>query len=138
MAVVPIPYELGETAPAFFKESILSSDEEWSQHTKIIDTLARVRTHNLGKLSFRRSIAKEMPYFHVWFTLDGGLGHIVEDEARWPKGDLFAREVIGGMVDAAPDVIKRQGRWSSHDDRRADGFKKRWKKFDWTRVLTDG
>lgn len=135
MQAVPIPYELGDTAPAFFKEAILSADEEWSQHKKIIDTGARARD-GLGKLAFRRSIAKEMPYFHAWFTLDGGLGHVVEDSNRWPRGDLFAREILGGMVDAEPDVIKKQGRWHRSDSR-VDGFKKRWRKFDWTRVLSD-
>jgi hypothetical protein len=136
MQAVPLPYSLGETAPAFFKEAILSSDEEWTQHKKLIDTAARAR-EGLGKQAFRRSIAKEMPYFHAWFEIDGGLGHIVEDSNRWPKGDLFAREIIGGMLDIEPDMIKRQGRWT-REDKRSDGFKARWRKFDWTRVLTDG
>jgi hypothetical protein len=136
LVAVPIPYELGDTAPAFFREAMLSADEEWSQHKKIIDTAKKAR-EGLGKLAFRRSLAKEMPYFHVWFNLDGGLGHVVEDEDRWPKGDLFAREVIGGMLDTEPDVIKRQGKWTRNDER-VDGFKKRWRKFDWTRVLTEG
>jgi hypothetical protein len=118
MQAVPLPYSLGETAPAFFKEAILSSDEEWTQHKKLIDTAARAR-EGLGKQAFRRSIAKEMPYFHAWFEIDGGLGHIV------------------GMLDIEPDVIKRQGRWT-RGDKRLDGFKARWRKFDWTRVLTDG
>ncbi|KAK3318832.1 CwfJ C-terminus 1-domain-containing protein-like protein [Apodospora peruviana] len=137
MVAVPIPYDLGDTAPAFFREAMLSTDEEWSQHKKIIDTGKRARDEGLGKLAFRRSIAKEMPYFHVWFTLDGGLAHIVEDSERWPKGDLFAREIVGGMLDCEPDVIKRQGRWHRSDDR-VEGFRKRWRKFDWTRVLTEG
>ncbi len=137
MQAVPLPYSLGETAPAFFKEAILASDEEWTQHQKLIDTASRAR-NGLGKNAFRRSIAKEMPYFHVWFEMDGGLGHIVEDSNRWPKGDLFVREIIGGMLDLEPDVIKRQGRWTRGVDRRTEGFKKRWKKFDWTRVLTEG
>lgn len=136
MQAVPLPYSLGETAPAFFKEAILSSDEEWTQHKKLIDTAARAR-EGMGKSAFRRSIAKEMPYFHAWFSLDGGLGHVVEDSNRWPKGDLFAREIIGGMLDIEPDVIKRQGRWV-RADKRIDGFRARWRKFDWTKVLTDG
>lgn len=131
MQVVPLPYSLGETAPAFFKEAILSSDEEWTQHKKLIDTAARAR-EGMGKSAFRRSLAKEMPYFHAWFDLDGGLGHIVEDSNRWPKGDLFAREIIGGMLDIEPDVIKRQGRWV-RGDRRVEGFKARWRKFDYNR-----
>ncbi|OJJ74803.1 hypothetical protein ASPBRDRAFT_40011 [Aspergillus brasiliensis CBS 101740] len=137
MEVVPLPYSLGETSPAFFKEAILSSDSEWSQHRKLIDTLAKSK-QGMGRSAFRRSIAREMPYFHVWFELDGGLGHVVEDENRWPRGDLFAREVIGGMLDLAPDVIKRQGRWHRGGDRRVSGFQKRWRKFDWTRVLVEG
>jgi hypothetical protein len=136
MQAVPLPYSLGETAPAFFKEAILASDEEWTQHKKLIDTASRAR-NGLGKNAFRRTIAKEMPYFHVWFEMDGGLGHIVEDSNRWPKGDLFVREITGGMLDLEPDVIKRQGRWTRGVDRRSEGFKKRWKKFDWTRVLTE-
>ncbi|XXG98078.1 Signal peptidase complex catalytic subunit [Hypoxylon texense] len=136
MQAVPIPYDLGDTAPAFFKEAMLTADEEWTQHKKIIDTGKRARD-GLGKLAFRRSIAKEMPYFHAWFSLDGGLGHVVEDSNRWPRGDLFAREILGGMLDAEPDVIKKQGRWHKSDTR-AEGFKKRWRKFDWTRVLVDG
>jgi hypothetical protein len=136
MQVVPLPYSSGEIAPAFFREAILSADEEWTQHKKLIDTAARARD-GLGKLAFRRSIAKEMPYFHAWFSLDGGLGHIVEDSNRWPRGDLFAREIIGGMLDVEPDIIKRQGRWTRSDPRQ-EPFKKRWRKFDWTRVLTNG
>ena len=135
MQAVPLPYSLGETAPAFFKEAILSSDEEWTQHKKLIDTAAGAR-NGLGKQAFRRSIAKEMPYFHAWFDLDGGLGHIVEDSNRWPKGDLFAREIIGGMLDIEPDVVKKQGRWI-RGGKRLDGFQKRWRKFDWTKVLTE-
>ncbi|KAH9904024.1 cell cycle control protein cwf19 [Xylariomycetidae sp. FL2044] len=137
MQAVPIPYDLGDTAPAFFKEAMLSADEEWSQHKKVIDTGKRAR-EGLGKLAFRRSIAKEAPYFHAWFTLDGGLGHVVEDANRWPRGDLFAREILGGMMDVEPDVIKKQGRWHRSSDGRVEGFKKRWRKFDWTRVLADG
>ncbi|KAL2794751.1 CwfJ C-terminus 1-domain-containing protein-like protein [Aspergillus keveii] len=137
MEAVPLPYSLGETSPAFFKEAILSADEEWTQHRKLIDTLAKSK-QGLGRNAFRRTLAKEMPYFHVWFQLDGGLGHIVEDANRWPKGDLFAREVIGGMLDVGPEVIKRQGRWTRGGDRRVAGFQSRWRKFDWTRVLVDG
>ncbi|KAK2755958.1 hypothetical protein FQN54_005755 [Arachnomyces sp. PD_36] len=136
MEVVPLPYSLGETSPAFFKEAILAADEEWTQHKKLIDTLSKSR-QGMGKLAFRRMIVKEMPYFHVWFELDGGLGHVVEDANRWPRGDLFAREVIGGMLDLDPSVVKKQGKWTRGVDRRVEGFRKRWKKFDWTRILTE-
>lgn len=77
-----------------------------------------------------------MPYFHVWLDLDGGVGHIVEDADRWPKGDLFAREVLGGMLDVGPEIIRRQGRWSVNGDGRVEDFKKAWTQFDWTKLLT--
>lgn len=135
MVAVPIPYAEGATAPAYFKEAFLAADEEWSQHPKVVDTAKRAR-EGMGRAAFRRSIAKEAPYFHVWFSLDGGLGHIVEDSSRWPRGDLFAREVLAGIVDAEPHVAKKQGRWTRGDPR-VDGFKKGWRKFDWTRMLAE-
>ncbi|KAJ9644173.1 Pre-mRNA-splicing factor cwf19 [Knufia peltigerae] len=138
LTVVPLPYELGETAPAFFKEAFLTTEDEWSQHKKIIDTLAKSKQAGFGRLAFRRSLTKEMPYFHVWFELDGGIGHVVEDPDRWPRGDLFAREIIGGMLSLEPDVIKRQGKWHRGHDKRVETFKKGWRKFDWTRILTEG
>ena len=135
--VVPLPYSLGETAPAFFKEAFLTTEDEWSQHKKVIDTLAKSK-QGLGKLAFRRTLVAQMPYFHVWFELDGGIGHVVEEPNRWPRGDLFAREIIGGMLGSEPDVIKRQGKWQRGHDPRIEAFRKKWRKFDWTRVLTEG
>lgn len=137
MTAISLPYSLGETAPAFFQEAFLTTEDEWSQHKKIIDTLAKSK-QGLGRAAFRKTLAKEMPYFHVWFELDGGIGHVVENPDRWPRGDLFAREIIGGMLGLEPDVIKKQGRWHRGHDSRVDSFKKRWRKFDWTRVLTEG
>jgi hypothetical protein len=64
MEVIPLPYSLGETAPAFFREAMMTADEEWAQHKKVINTLEKAR-NGLGKLAFRRTLVKEMPYFHV-------------------------------------------------------------------------
>lgn len=136
LVAVPLPHHLAENSPAYFRESILSSDEQWSQHKPIIDTMALTQKPGYGKQAFRKSMAKEMPYFHVWFTLDGGMGHVVEDDKRWPKGDLFAREILGGMLDRGPEIIKRQGRWEQGDPRVAN-FRKRWSEFDWTKVLME-
>ncbi|KAI5819660.1 CwfJ C-terminus 1-domain-containing protein-like protein [Pyronema omphalodes] len=131
IVAVPLPMDLGEVAPAYFKEAILEADEQWSQHRPIIDTLKSPH----GKNAFRKSLVKESPYFHVWFTIDGGMGHIVEDEGKWPKGDLFARELLGGMLDVEPQVIKKQGRWRGGRDPREADFKKKWDQWDWTKVL---
>lgn len=136
MVAVPLNWGLTDGAPGFFKEAILQADEEWAQHRKIIDT-AKAAREKYGRSAFKRSMVKEAPYFHVWFGLDGGLGHVVEDERRWPKGDLFAREIIGGMLDRGPETIKKQGRWTRRDAR-LEGFRKKWDQFDWTKVLLEG
>ncbi|KAK5095639.1 Pre-mRNA-splicing factor cwf19 [Lithohypha guttulata] len=107
LVAVPLPQSVGETSPAFFKEAFLSTESEWSQHKKIIDTLAKAKSGH-GRAAFRKTLAKEMPYFHVWFEMDGGLGHVVEDPDKWPRGDLFAREVIGGMLGLETETIKKQ------------------------------
>lgn len=137
LVAVPLAPAQAETAPAFFKEAFLTTEGEWSQHKKIIDTLSKSK-QGLGKLAFRRTLVKEMPYFHVWFEMDGGLGHVVEDPDKWPRGDLFAREVIGGVLGLEPDLIKRQGRWQRGHDARVEKFRRRWNRFDWTRILVEG
>ena len=137
LVAIPLPQSVGETAPAFFKEAFLTTESEWSQHKKIIDTLAKAKQGG-GKLAFRRTLAKEMPYFHVWFEMDGGVGHVVEDPDKWPRGDMFAREVIGGMLGLETEVVRRQGRWiRGAETERVESFRKRWRKWDWTRVLVE-
>ncbi|KAK5956215.1 Pre-mRNA-splicing factor cwf19 [Knufia fluminis] len=135
IVAVPLPQSVGETASAFWREAFLSQEREWSQHRKVIDTLGG----GGGRGAFRRSLAKEMPYVHVWFGIDGGMGHVVEEGERWPRGDLFAREVVGGMLGLEGETIRKQERWHRGGDKeRVEGFRKRWNKFDWTRVLVEG
>lgn len=137
IVAVPLPQSVSETAPAFWKEAFLTTESEWSQHKKVIDTEKKAREGD-GRAAFRRAIAKEMPYFHVWFSLDGGLGHIVEESDKWPRGDLFAREIVGGMLGLETELIKKQGRWHRGGERdRVESFRKRWNKYDWTRVLVE-
>ena len=140
LEAVPLPMSVAENISQYFKEAILSADEEWTQHKKVIDTLKNSERPGFGKQAFRKSMVSELPYFHVWFRIDGGLGHVVEDPRRWPKGDLFAREILGGILDVGPEVIKKQGRWLRGDPAmrtRVDDFKKLWDKWDWTKALLE-
>ncbi|KAI5808735.1 CwfJ C-terminus 1-domain-containing protein-like protein [Peziza echinospora] len=136
ITAIPMPEDLANTAAAYFREGILSYAPEWAQHRKILSTLSPT----LGKRAFRSTLIKEMPYFHVWLEIDGGLGHIIEDGNTWPRGDMFARQIIGGMLDCDEvEVIRRQGRWNrGGDPRRVENFRKDWKAWDWTNVLLDG
>ena len=70
---VPLPYDLADDAPAYFRESILTSETEWSTHKKLIDFSKRSG-------GFRRSMVKELPYFCVMFDHKGekGYGHVIE------------------------------------------------------------
>lgn len=138
MEAVPLPISIAENISQYFREAILSADEEWTQHKKVIDTLKK--SEEVGKNAFRKSMVSELPYFHAWFRLDGGLGHVVEDSRRWPKGDLFAREIIGGVLNVAPETIRNQGRWRRDDEEmseRVTSFRGKWEPWDWTKVLME-
>ena len=136
LTAVAAPQNDISSAPGFFREAILQEAPEWAQHKKIIDTGLAAKS-GLGRAAFRQRMTKEMPYFHVWFSLDGGVGHIVEDGAKWPKADLFAREVLGEMLQKDFEVIRARGRWV-RGDRRVEGFKDLFAPFDWTKLLIEG
>ena len=165
LVVAPMPATLHATAPGFFREALLAQAPEWSQHRKLIDTRAMARERGYGRNAFRRSLAKEMPYFHVWFDLDGGLGHVVEDEGgdgdeaedeygggggggswkKWPKGDRFAREVLGSILGVETiGKMRREGRWGEDGGRegreRLAQWKNKWnwEQWDWTKALVQG
>ncbi|KAG5356306.1 Pre-mRNA-splicing factor cwf19 [Yarrowia sp. B02] len=125
---IPVPLDLTNDISPFFQEAFLTSDTEWSQHRKVIQTGGK------GKLGFQTSIAKEAPYVHVWLTIDGGVGHIVEDANQWPKDDRFAREVIGGLLRCPVELAKRTVTWGKDPEKR-DKFVQKWDKYDWTKQL---
>lgn len=137
IVAVPISFKLHNEARGFFSQSILEISEEWSSHRKIIDTATKAKhsSPEAAKYAFRSSIAKEAPYFHVWFNINGGLGHIVEDTEEWPKNDQFARQVIGGMLQLDPVIVHQEGEFRENNQGRAY-FEARWKVFDWTQALT--
>jgi Protein similar to CwfJ C-terminus 2/Protein similar to CwfJ C-terminus 1 len=73
---VPLPWDIYDLIPQYFKESILSSEQEWSQHKKLIDFAARPG-------GFRRAMVPDLPYFMVQFDHKGekGYGHVIEGTA---------------------------------------------------------
>ena len=132
MIAVPMSPEYFDQAPAYFTQAFNTAESEWATHRPIVHT----GTPELGKWGFRKRIAKEAPYFHVWFSLEGGMGHIVEDEDKWGNGEMWVRSILGGgLLDIDRSVWGKMGRWTGYD-KRVDGFKKKWDKFDWTKALT--
>lgn len=124
---IPIPKRIYDLVPRYFQESISSSDEEWATHRPIIDT-----TNN----HFTKKMTSELPYFHVWFDLNGGMGHVIENAEKWPKDDLFGREVVASILNLPLEKWRRKGRWdgdgNSVEERE---FKKVWDRWDWTKAL---
>ncbi|KAI7901005.1 CwfJ C-terminus 1-domain-containing protein-like protein [Cokeromyces recurvatus] len=122
---IPIPYGIYEDAPAYFKEAIMASEEEWSQHKKLIDTSDR---------GFRNSMVKNLPYFHVWLNINKGYGHVIENPKDFPY--WFGKEVIGGMLDIGPELWRKPRYHHSGDNHhRQQEFLKKWEKWDWTAAL---
>ena len=74
---VPLPRDLGDTAPMYFQKAIQECESEWSHNKKLI-TLSKDR-------NVRRSVPKGLPYFHVDFGMQNGFAHVIEDEQEFPK-----------------------------------------------------
>lgn len=91
LRAIPLPLSYtADTVKSYFVTAIMSYyDETESEHRPVIETSSSKPYETL--------IAKNAPFYHVWLTASGGIGHIVEED-QWPKGDLFTREVIGGML----------------------------------------
>nr|XP_019571272.1 PREDICTED: CWF19-like protein 2 [Rhinolophus sinicus] len=120
---IPLPKEVGDMAPIYFKKAIMESDEEWSMNKKLID---------LSSKDIRKSVPKGLPYFSVDFGLQGGFAHVIEDQHKFPH--YFGKEIIGGMLDIEPRLWRKGIRESFEDQRKkALQFAQWWKPFDFTR-----
>ncbi|KAG0205331.1 hypothetical protein BGX28_003039 [Mortierella sp. GBA30] len=130
---IPIPWDAGQTAPGYFKEAILSADEEWSQHKKLIETDAKLA----GNGGFRKRLTSKMPFFHVWFgSPDKGYGHVIENADRFEE--YFVKEVLASIceMDSSQWSRRNNKRHPTADNpRRVEAFKKSWQAWDWTRTL---
>ncbi|CCG82514.1 putative Cell cycle control protein [Taphrina deformans PYCC 5710] len=126
---IPIPHAMTDNMPRYWEEALSSADEEWAQHRPIIKT---------DNNSFTRRMSTNMPYFHVWFNLNGGMGHVIEDDKRWPRDDLFGREVVGSILGLDVDKWRRKGTWTGDSNSRTEReFKKVWDRWDWTKALIE-
>ncbi|XP_054581213.1 CWF19-like protein 2 isoform X2 [Eptesicus fuscus] len=120
---IPLPKEVGDMAPIYFKKAIMESDEEWSMNKKLID---------LSSKDIRKSVPKGLPYFSVDFGLQGGFAHVIEDQHKFPH--YFGKEIIGGMLDIEPRLWRKGVRESFEDQRKkALQFAQWWKPFDFTK-----
>ncbi|XP_021093411.1 CWF19-like protein 2 isoform X2 [Heterocephalus glaber] len=120
---IPLPKEVGDMAPVYFKKAIMESDEEWSMNKKLID---------LSSKDIRKSVPRGLPYFSVDFGLQGGFAHVIEDQHKFPH--YFGKEIIGGMLDLEPRLWRKGIRESFEDQRKkALQFAQWWKPYDFTK-----
>ncbi|KAF9534534.1 CwfJ C-terminus 1-domain-containing protein-like protein [Crepidotus variabilis] len=144
---VPVPWEQFDLLPGYFKESILTSEAEWSQHKKLIDFSSRPG-------GFRRAMVPNLPYFMVMFDYKGekGYGHVIEgaaeaqdeDEYGLAEGEkgggefpfYFAGEIIGNVLDLEARKWRRPKKVDfARNGERVAEFKKKYAKHDWTGML---
>ncbi|KAJ1522720.1 hypothetical protein ONE63_001880 [Megalurothrips usitatus] len=120
---VPLPREVGDMAPIYFKKAILECESEWSTNKKLVD---------LSKKGLRNSVPKGLPYFAVDFGNDGGFAHVIEEEKTFPTN--FAQEIIGGMLELDHNVW-RKPKLENFDQQRRKvlAFSKKWREFDFTK-----
>ena len=73
---VPLPKEVGDLAPIYFKKAIMECESEWAQNKKLID---------LKNRDVRKAVPKGLPYFFVDFAMTPGYAHVIEDEQQFPS-----------------------------------------------------
>ncbi|KAF3692870.1 CWF19-like protein 2 [Channa argus] len=120
---IPLPRELGDMAPIYFKKAIMECDEEWAMNKKIVD---------LSSKDIRQAVPRGLPYFAVDFGLQGGFAHVIENEQKFPH--YFGKEVVGGMMDLEPRRWRKLIKENFDDQRKKVlQFAQWWKPFDCTK-----
>ncbi|XP_022170847.1 CWF19-like protein 2 [Myzus persicae] len=121
---VPVPIEIGDTAPIYFKKAILECETEWAINVKVVD---------LSTKDVRRAVPKSLPYFAVDFGMQGGYAHVIEDEKVFPNN--FAEEIIGGMMDLDHNAWrKRQKEPIEEQLQKTTKFLEIWKDYNFTKT----
>ncbi|XP_037123869.1 CWF19-like protein 2 [Syngnathus acus] len=120
---IPLPRDLGDMAPIYFKKAIMECDEEWAMNKKVVD---------LSSKDIRKAVPRGLPYFAVDFGLQGGFAHVIENEQKFPY--YFGKEVVGGMMDVEPRLWRKLIRENFDDQRKKVlRFAQWWKEYDCTK-----
>lgn len=119
---VPLPKEIGDMSPIYFKKAIMECEAEWAQNKKLVD---------LKNRDVRRAVPKGLPYFFVDFAMDPGYAHVIEDEQDFPNN--FAQAIVGGMLDLENNLWRKPRKEKFDAQRRKVMEFSRWyKEFDIT------
>ncbi|KAJ1350457.1 hypothetical protein KIN20_006250 [Parelaphostrongylus tenuis] len=120
---VPVPVEIGETAPIYFKKAIMECEEVYADNKKLIEIK-----------DLRRQIPRNFSYFAVDFGLKNGYAHVIENVQSFPSS--FAHEIIAGMLDLPPNKWRKKTMQSySELKAKCDAMKASWEPYDWTKRI---
>lgn len=121
---IPLPKELGDMAPIYYKKAIMECDEEWAMNKKVVD---------LSSKDIRQAVPRGLPYFAVDFGMQGGFAHVIENEQKFPH--YFGKEVVGGMMDLEPRRWRKLIKENFDDQRKKVlQFAQWWKPYDCTKA----
>eukprot|EP01062_Namystynia_karyoxenos_P069257 TRINITY_DN64785_c0_g1_i1.p1 TRINITY_DN64785_c0_g1~~TRINITY_DN64785_c0_g1_i1.p1 ORF type:complete len:558 (+),score=175.05 TRINITY_DN64785_c0_g1_i1:73-1674(+) len=125
----PVPADRATDAEISFWKALDEAEGEFvQQHKRVIKTRGK---------PLAQCLARQVPYFHVAFGLEGGFAHVIAEPGRFPRD--FARQVCGGVLDLGMrGRLSKQGNAAllGHEARRA--FRERWDPHDWTKALDGG
>ena len=126
---IPLPYDVAERAPMYFKKAIDEAESEWSTHDskKCISTAP--------PKGLRGSVPPNFPYFHVEFNMTGGFVHVIDDDDKWRVD--FGRDVLIGLLDLPENTTRAKKRPLPPAvlKREMDQFLDMWDPHDWTKQL---
>jgi hypothetical protein len=123
---IPVPIEVGQEAPSYFKKALLESGSEWSDNPKLIDTTGK---------GIKRSVPSNFPYFYVEFALSGkGFAHIIENENKFSY--QFGKEIVSGMLKLPGNSVKSlRSKGDEAERKQMLAFVDMFQPFDWTLEL---
>ncbi|XP_011874812.1 PREDICTED: CWF19-like protein 2 [Vollenhovia emeryi] len=115
---IPLPKEIGELGPVYFKKALLECETEWSINKKIVDLTSK---------GVRHAVPNGLSYFMVEFASHSGYAHVIEDEEMFPQN--FAKEIIGGMLDLDHNLWRKPRKQSFEEQTmKVLEFTEKWKK----------
>lgn len=126
---IPIPTDIADKAPMYFKKAIDEAESEWSTHN------AKKCLSTAPPKGLRGTIPANFPYFHVEFNMRGGFVHVIDDETKWRRN--FGRDILIGLLNLPEHLTDAKQRALPLSVLRdeMDAFLKLWDPVDWTRQL---
>lgn len=86
LEAVPIPSDIFDEIPAYFKTALMEVESEWSDHAQVISFSER--------RPFQSSMVSKLPYFMIQWDYKGqrGYGHVIESQS-----DMHGRALPGSQ-----------------------------------------